>query len=62
MSVLKVKTTYKDMRAVEYPDIGSQLDALMKGLDAIANSQSLPSDTTEWIAACKAVKDKYAKP
>jgi hypothetical protein len=62
MSVLKVKTTYKDLRKAEYPDIGEQLDALMKGLDAIANSESLPTATTDWIASCKAVKTRYAKP
>jgi|TARA_R110000803_G_scaffold210500_1_gene282466 hypothetical protein len=61
MSVLKVTTTVQEARAKEYPGLGEQLDALMKGLDAIANSQSLPVDTTNWIAACKAVKSKYPK-
>jgi hypothetical protein len=43
--------TYAQKRAVEYPPIGDQLDALWKGGDAAA----------EMLAAVQAVKAKYPK-
>lgn len=43
--------TYADKRAMEYPSIGDQLDALWKGGDAAA----------EMLAAIQAVKAKYPK-
>jgi hypothetical protein len=42
---------YKNKRAVEYPSIGDQLDALWKGGDAAA----------EMLAIVQAVKAKYPK-
>jgi len=43
---------YARKRAVEYPPIGDQLDALWKGGDA----------ATEMLAKVQAVKAKYPKP
>jgi hypothetical protein len=43
---------YKTQRAVAYPPIGDQLDALWKGGDA----------ATEMLAKVQAVKAKYPKP
>jgi len=43
--------TYAQKRAVEYPPIGDQLDALWKGGDAAA----------EMLATVQAVKAKYPK-
>jgi hypothetical protein len=43
---------YKTQRAVEYPPIGDQLDALWKGGDA----------ATEMLAKVQAVKAQYPKP
>ena len=43
--------TYSELRAVEYPPIGDQLDALWKGGDAAA----------EMLAKVVAVKTKYPK-
>jgi hypothetical protein len=43
---------YQRQRAVEYPPIGDQLDALWKGGDAAA----------EMLAKVQAVKTKYPKP
>lgn len=44
--------TYAEKRAIEYPPIGDQLDALWKGGDTAA----------EMLAKVQAVKDKYPKP
>jgi hypothetical protein len=43
-------------------DMGDQLDALMKGFDALRqNGIELPPETVEWIEHCKAVKDRFKK-
>jgi hypothetical protein len=42
---------YKELRMVEYPSIGDQLDALWKGGDVAA----------EMLARVQAVKNKYPK-
>ena len=47
-----LQPTYAEKRAIEYPPIGDQLDALWKGGDAAA----------EMLAKVQAVKDKYPKP
>jgi hypothetical protein len=47
-----LKTKYRSERAIEYPSIGDQLDALWKGGDAAA----------EMLAKIQAVKTKYPKP
>ena len=49
-------------RAGAYPDIGSQLDAIMKGFAAYAAGEPLPPDTLAWIEACQAVKAANPKP
>jgi hypothetical protein len=49
--VLMAANQYKQQRAVEYPAIGDQLDALWKGGDAAA----------EMLAKVQAVKAKYPK-
>lgn len=48
----QVELTYVEKRALEYPPIGDQLDALWKGGDAAA----------EMLAIVQAVKAKYPKP
>ena len=45
-------TRYQRLRAVEYPPIGDQLDALWKGGETAA----------DMLATVQAVKDKYPKP
>lgn len=50
------------LRAQSYMEIGDQLDALMKGLDALrAKGIELPEETNQWIDHCKSVKDQYRK-
>lgn len=48
----RIELTYAEKRAMEYPPIGDQLDALWKGGDAAA----------EMLATVQAVKAKYPKP
>ena len=45
-------TEYQRLRALEYPPVGEQLDALWKGGDIAA----------EMLARVQAVKDRYPKP
>lgn len=59
-SIKAVEDCYKARKAA-YPPSGDQLDALMKGLDAVSAEITLPADTLAWIAACKAVKTQYPK-
>jgi hypothetical protein len=55
------KTDPRPLRKAAYMDIGDQLDAMMKGLDALQQSGLvLPAETVAWIAHCKAVKARYA--
>ncbi|MFP3645144.1 hypothetical protein [Paraburkholderia sp. SIMBA_054] len=50
------------LRKAAYMDIGDQLDAMMKGLDALQQKGLvLPAETVAWIDHCKAVKDRYQK-
>ena len=44
---------YKDKRAIAYPDFREYLDRIVKG-----NQEQIDA----YIAACKAVKDRYPKP
>ena len=44
--------TYADLRAAEYPDARDYLDGIVKGDQAQVDA---------YIAACKAVKEKYPK-
>ena len=46
-------TAYKDKRAIAYPDFREYLDGIVKG-----DQEQIDA----YIAACKAVKDRYPKP
>ncbi|MEZ2310887.1 hypothetical protein AB6809_30005 [Paraburkholderia sp. RCC_158] len=49
-------------RAADYMDIGDQLDAMMKGFDALQElGIELPAETVAWIAHCKEVKARHRK-
>jgi len=50
--VAPVEVDYRTQRAIKYPPIGDQLDALWKGGDAAA----------EMLAQVQAVKAQYPKP
>jgi hypothetical protein len=52
-SAAHIEPTYADLRAAEYPDSREYLDGIVKGDQAQVDA---------YIAACKAVKEKYPKP
>jgi len=53
---------YKDKRKDEYPDIGDQLDSIIKTLKHIkAGGVDIGTDGDELVAQVDAVKDKYPK-
>lgn len=53
--------TVQQERQVEYPDIGDQLDAIMKWL-ATENEFSVPAELKSIAMKCMSVKAKYPKP
>lgn len=48
-------------REAAYPDIGDQLDALWKLVDALIDRKPLPADALAVRAAVSAVKARYPK-
>ncbi len=61
MPEIKIKSNIPALRIQNYPEIGNQLDAIMKGLDAYSKGEPLPQATLDWIEQCKAVKSTYPK-
>jgi hypothetical protein len=56
-------TSYKDVRRTAYPDIGDQLDALMKQLNYDrTQGRELIQDMDDVLGLVLAVKAKYKKP
>lgn len=52
-----------ERRLQEYPDIGDQLDAVYKLARHLQEQgQQLPPDVEQWVAQCRAVKEKYPAP
>lgn len=54
--------SYALRRRLEMPAAGDQLDALWKGLEALAKGQPLPAETTAMMTNIAAVKAKHKKP
>lgn len=55
--------TYVELRKEEYPDIGDQLDAIMKQFNYMRLSgYDLISEADEWVNECLNIKNKYKKP
>lgn len=50
---------YAEARREDYPEIGDQLDALVKYFAALPE---IPTELQDWVAACQTVKDRYPKP
>lgn len=49
-----------ERRRLEYPGIGDQLDAVYKLVRQMQEQgQLLPPDVEQWVAQCRAVKEKY---
>lgn len=54
---------YARARQQAYPDIGEQLDAVMKMAAALrAQGVELPPETVQWIDRCQRVKSGIPKP
>lgn len=50
------------LRQAAYMAIGDQLDAVMKGFDALrARGIELPEETIQWIEHCKSIKNRYGE-
>lgn len=61
-----IKPKIKDATAARrksYPDIGDQLDAIMKGFAHLReNGVALPPDVEAWIGQCQEIKKRFPKP
>jgi hypothetical protein len=49
-------------RRTAYPPIGDQLDAIMRGFEALSAGEPLPPEVAAWVADCQAVKSAHPKP
>lgn len=55
--------SYAEKRSVAYPEVGDQLDAILKGFMSIRDSGvELNSETNQLIVEWQAIKAKYPKP
>lgn len=62
MQRLRYKCSHGELRQKHYPDIGDQLDAIMKLAQSLESlGIPLPAETTAWIRQCEAVKEKFKK-
>lgn len=62
MQTIKFRRPHKEARRAAYPDIGDQLDAIMKMAESLSlKGAKLPQETMDWIERCKAVKTKHPK-
>lgn len=60
---VKVRVAYADARARAYPQVGEQLDAIMKFAAHLdSRNLDLPASVRDWVAKCQEVKRKYPKP
>jgi hypothetical protein len=51
---------HRKARSTEYPDIGSQLDAIMKGFAHLReNGYDIGDEADAWVDECLAVKNKF---
>ena len=57
--IIEHRRNYREARKAEYPDIGDQLDALVKYFSA---QPTIPTELQAWVSQCQAVKAKYPKP
>lgn len=61
---MKIKHTepYAPLRARAYPEVGEQLDAIVKMAAALKEQGfEMPSETIAWLNKCQAVKSKFSK-
>ncbi|AOY90566.1 hypothetical protein BKK79_01015 [Cupriavidus sp. USMAA2-4] len=55
------KEDHGPRRALEYPDVGDQLDAIWKALATLPR-ESLPTETSAMLDRVQAVKARFPKP
>ena len=61
MKEVRIDADYATARRAAYPDIGDQLDAMFKIIEAIRRSEPLPADALEVLDKVRAVKAVYPK-
>lgn len=61
MKQIRIEADYATARKAAYPDVGDQLDAVLKVIDAIRRSEPLPADALEVLDAVRKVKATYPK-
>lgn len=60
MKKLTFRRDYAEARRTEYPEIGEQLDAILKALEF--SGLNLPPETSAMLARVNGVKAKFPKP
>ncbi|WP_186145454.1 hypothetical protein [Burkholderia gladioli] len=59
---LHFKVDHARRRRDEYMPVGDQLDAVLKGFEALRKQGvELPRETLDWIAHCRCVKSRICK-
>lgn len=59
---LRHSEPYAPLRAKAYPELGAQLDAVMKLAQALKEQGfELPPETQAWVDRCMAVKARHPK-
>ena len=59
---IKHSEPYGPLRAMAYPKIGEQLDAVMKLAAALRDQGiELPPETAQWVERCESVKRTFKK-
>ena len=53
---------YRALRRAAYPDVGDQLDAVLRGLRALIDGQPAPQDLRDLLEQVAAVKAAYPRP
>lgn len=61
MKQIRIEADYTTARKAAYPDVGDQLDAILKVIDAIRRSEPLPADALEVLDKVRRVKATYPK-
>ncbi|MFE1598175.1 hypothetical protein [Methylobacterium sp. ID0610] len=62
-TVIRHETSYAAHRVAAYPVPGDALDAIQKGLRALADAgHPIPAETMAWVERCEAVKAQFPKP
>ncbi len=62
-SINSTHKRYKEYRRSEYPSIGDQFDAIMKGFHSLIKvGIQLAPETIAWVDTCMTIKNTFLKP